>query len=403
MDRKYRILHLITRLELGGAQQNTLFCIEHHDRRRFEVELIAGAGGILDDQARRIAGVRVQLVDYLEHPIAPLTDLRALLRLRAYFKSARIDLVHTHSSKAGILGRLAAFLAGVPVIVHTAHGWSFNNSQPAATRRLYVQLERLAARVTDRILVVASGHRSAGLAHGIGRPDQYRVLRSGIDSSLYRRPTSDGDVVRRELGLDPAAVVVGGVCCLKPQKAPLDFVRAGAAALAEAAEGTELHFVLAGDGELRPAVERLVRELGVEGRFHLLGWRRDVPQLLQAFDVFLLTSLFEGLPRSVLQAMAAGVPVVATAVDGTPEVVEHEATGLLVSPGRPREAARAVLRLIADPALRARLAEAAGRSLTDEFDITEMVRALDRGYLSLLAPDRRAAAERGGMMAGWLA
>jgi glycosyltransferase involved in cell wall biosynthesis len=209
--------------------------------------------------------------------------------------------------------------------------------------------------------------------------------------------------VRRELGLDPAAVVVGGVCCFKPQKAPLDFVRACAAALAKAPDGTDLQFVLAGDGELRSEVRALVRELGIDGRFHLLGWRRDIPQLLQAFDVFLLTSLFEGLPRTVLQAMAAGVPVVATAVDGTPEVVEHESTGLLVDPGHPHEAARELLRLSVDPALRARLSEAARCRLTDEFDINEMVRTLDRGYLSLLAPGRRTAAERGGMMVGWLA
>jgi len=385
---RHRIAHVITRLDLGGAQQNTLFCVGHHDRARFDVELIAGAGGILDADARRIADADVHLVPWLVHPIAPWRDLEAVLRLRRQLRSRRVDLVHTHSSKAGILGRLAARIAGVPVVVHTVHGWSFNDTQPATVQAAYARLERFAARRTNRLVVVAAGDREKGLARGIGRPEQYEVIRSGIDIAEFERPSRPRNEIREQLGFGPEHVVVGTVACLKPQKAPLDFVRAAASAHAR---DPRLRFFVAGDGDLRPALADLVRDLGLDGVVRLLGWRRDVPELLHAMDVFLLTSRFEGLPRTVLQAMAAGVPVVATAVDGTPEVVRDGESGLLVPQGRPDRAAERVLELIADPALRSRCIAGARRVLTSEFDIRRMVRDLDRLYVDLLGPARERA------------
>lgn len=381
MQRKYRILHLITRLDLGGAQQNTLFCTAHHDRERFEVELIAGRGGLLDDDASRIDGARVQIVSWLRHAVTPTQDLGALIRLRNYLKSRRIDLIHTHSSKAGIIGRWAAHLAGVPRVVHTVHGWSFNDTQPPARRRAYINLERSAAKVSDRLIVVASRNKEQGLTLGIGDAAKYELLHSGIDTAEFAHPTVAREQVREDLGFEPDQFVVGSLSCLKPQKAPLDFVRAAAAAHLE---NPRLRFFLAGDGELRPAVEALIGELGLEGVVRVLGWRRDAVDLLHAMDLFLLTSRFEGLPRAVLQAMGAGVPVVATAVDGTPEIVEHERTGLLVPAGRPDDAAAAIVRLAGDSALRSRCIEAARKRLNASFDIRVMVRRLDRLYLSLL-------------------
>ncbi len=378
---KYRIAHVITRLELGGAQQNTLHCVAEHDRERFEAVLVAGAGGVLDADARAIPGARVHLVPWLKHPISPASDLAGLGRLGRLLREERIDLVHTHSSKAGILGRFAARRSGARAVVHTVHGWSFNDMQPAPLRRLYVALERAAARRTDRLVTVSRRDRDRGIALGIGTPERYRVLHSGIDPDRYRRPRGLRETVRRRLGYAPEDVVVGTLACLKPQKAPLDVVRAAAEA-----RGSEprLKFFIAGDGDLRPEVERLAVELGLGDAFRLLGWRRDVPDLLQAMDVFLLTSRFEGLPRAVLQAMAAGVAVVATAVDGTPEVVEDGVTGLLVPPGRPEAAAAAVVRLARDDALRHRCREAAQGRIDDAFDIRRMVRDLDALYLELL-------------------
>jgi glycosyltransferase involved in cell wall biosynthesis len=381
MARKYKLVHLITRLDLGGAQQNTLFCVRHHDRERFDVELVAGRGGVLDEDARAIADAEVRIVPYLKHAISPWSDLTALFRLRSHFRSRGVDLVHTHSSKAGIVGRLAAVLAGVPVVVHTAHGWSFNRTQPSGVRRGFVMLERMAAPVTDRLIMVSQNNLDEGLALRIGRARQYAVVRSGIDVAEFRGMGRGRDTVRAELGCEPHHVLVGTVACLKPQKGPLDFVRAAAAAHARC---DRLRFVMAGDGELRAEVEALARQLGLGGVLRVLGWRRDVADLLHAMDVFLLTSRFEGLPRVVLQAMAAGVPIVATAVGGTPEVVRDGRSGLLVPPESPEMAADRVLELAADPDLRRRYVDEARRALGDTFDIHRMVRDLERVYISLL-------------------
>jgi len=374
-----KVVHLITRLELGGAQQNTLYCVEHHDRTRFSVGLWAGAGGRLDPAARGIADADVRILPWLVHPIAPGKDLGAVARLAAMLSG--VDLLHTHSSKAGILGRAAARLARVRAVVHTVHGWSFNDVQPALTRRFYMEAERAAARVTDRIVCVARADRERGLAMGIGHAAQYRILRSGIDPSLYRPSPGAGVRLRATIGASPEDLVVGSIANFKPQKGPLDFVEAARIAHLR---NPRLRFVVAGDGELRPKVERAIAEAGLGSIVHLLGWRDDVPELLAGLDIFLLTSLFEGLPRVVLQAMAASVPVVATDTGGVREVVSSGVTGVLVPPAHPEEAAEAIVALARDPEGRRRLADAASAALGSEFDIRRMVRDLEELYDELL-------------------
>jgi glycosyltransferase involved in cell wall biosynthesis len=206
-------------------------------------------------------------------------------------------------------------------------------------------------------------------------------LHSGIEFERFATPERKRDEVREELGFGPEHRVVGTIACLKPQKAPLDFVNAAAAAHAL---DNRLRFFIAGDGYLRPVVEALIRERGLQDVVKLLGWRRDITDLLHAMDAFMLISLFEGLPRAVLQAMAAGVPVVATAVDGTPEVVENGVTGLLVPPGRPEAAAARLLEMLDNGELRKVCVEKARMKLTSDFDINRMVRDLDKLYLELL-------------------
>ena len=304
------------------------------------------------------------------------------MRLAAKLRRERVDLVHTHSSKAGIVGRLGAWLAGVPRIVHTAHGWSFNDEQSPATRMMFMTLERMAARITDRLFVVSEADLRKGRMHRIGHPDRSRVLRSGIDAELYREPSRPREELRQELGFAPQDVVVGTLACLKRQKAPLDFVEA--ARLSRQAD-ERLRFFIAGDGPQRRAVETRIAAAGLCDDVKLLGWRNDAPDLLHAMDLFLLTSRFEGLPRAVLQAMAAGVPVIATDVDGTPEVVRDGETGILVPPSRPDAAAQRVVELGSDPGARARLAGEARARFGREFDIVSMVRELDREYLDLLS------------------
>lgn len=329
----------------------------------------------MDARALAIADADVRILPWLVHPIAPFRDAAAVIRLASMLRE--VDLLHTHSSKAGILGRAAARLAGVRAVVHTVHGWSFNDAQEAWRRQAYVEAERAAARWTDRIVCVSRSDAASGLALGIGHPAQYRILRSGIDPALYRPAAGARQRVRAEIGAAEDDVVVGTIANFKPQKGPLDFVEAARLARLK---NRRLRFVFVGDGELRPAVEHAIAQAGLQDAVHLLGWRDDVAELLAAMDLFVLTSLFEGLPRVVLQAMAAKVPVVATDTGGVAEVVVDGETGILVPPGRPARAAEAIATLAGDASARRRMALSSATKLGDEFDIGVMVRELEALY-----------------------
>ena len=378
-DPRAAVCHAITMLELGGAQQNTLYTVGHLDPTRFRAMLVAGPGGILDADAARLPGVAFETCPHLVRPVAPLQDLQALWDLWRRFRRLRPTIVHTHSSKAGIVGRLAAFLAGTPVIVHSVHGWGFHPRQRSAERVLFTLLEWTAALVTSRLVAVSTANAQRGAALGIAPLERFTVIRSGIELAAHRAAADNGRL-RSELGLAPDTPLAGMVACLKPQKAPLDFV---AVAARVAAQVPGSHFVFAGDGELRAQLEQAVGAAGLRGRFHALGWRRDPEFIVGDLSVLVLTSLHEGLPRVVPEAMAAGRPVVATAVDGTPEAVRDGVTGFLHPPGDVEGLAASTARLLVDREL-ARAMGAKARTLVDEWDIDEMVRRQEDMYEELL-------------------
>ena len=384
---KARVIHLITKLELGGAQGNTLHTARRLDRARFSVALWSGDGGILNAEARAIPELDFEIIPPLAREVDPIRDAQAFFllcrKLRAEIKKhAPLPVIlHTHSSKAGILGRLAARLAGVPLVVHTYHGFGFNAFQPWPVRALYVFLERLAGKYSRALVAVSRSNLEEAVRRGLCPREKIRLIRSGVAvENFYPRPF-DRAAQRREMGVKPEALLVTMVACLKPQKAPLDFARVAAKI---AAAVPEAEFVLAGDGELRPALEKLAAELGLADRFHLLGWRRDVPEILWASDLLVLTSYWEGLPRVYPEALAAGVPVVGTRVDGAAEAVVDNETGFLFPPGDAAGMAEKAIALLRDPKARARLA-AAGKSRVDEFDIRHLAPAQEALYEALLA------------------
>ena len=377
------VVHIITQLELGGAQQNTLTTVARLDRARFAPQLVCGMGGMLDDEARRL-GVPLHFLPDLVRPVSPGRDLRARRAIAGILRplaQAGPVVVHTHSSKAGILGRAAAASVGARPVVHTVHGFGHEALRPGLQRAVGLWMERRAARQTDAFLSVSRANIERGRALGLFADRPVHLVRSGIDVADFGRASQLRDAARAGLGVPAGAPLIGMIACLKPQKAPLDFV-ALAAEVARARP--EARFVLAGDGELRPDVERAVAAAGLGARFALLGWRRDVPALLGALDVLVLTSLWEGLPRVCPQAMAAGKPIVASAVDGTPEAVVDGRNGFLFEAGDVRRASESVLRLVREPGLAARLG-AAGRAAVAEFDEGLMVAEQERIYAALLA------------------
>src|SRR5215475_10131586 len=326
------ICHVITKLELGGAQEVALYAVSHLDRRRFRPVLIAGPGGLLTEEARRLPGVETIIVSSLGRHIHAISDLLALVRLVLLFRRLRPAIVHTHSSKAGILGRWAAWFARVPVILHTIHGYGITPAQPFWLRRCLILLERVTGWITSHWIAVAQADRKAGMQWGLFDELHVSVVRPGIDPKPFVTALSPPDRkrLRAEFGASPDDWLIGTVTCLKPQKAPEDFV-----AVASRVCETMPHarFVLIGDGELRPSIEALVEQYGLKNRVHLAGWRRNISTAMKAFDAFLLTSHWEGLPRVLLEARAAGIPVVATRVGGVEEVIVEGRHGWLCRAG----------------------------------------------------------------------
>lgn len=385
----HSVCHIITKLELGGAQQNTLFTVAHLDRRRFRPILVTGESGMLDADGEALAGVDVFRIPTLCREITPTKDVRTLYTLTILLKRMKPDIVHTHSSKAGILGRIAARLAGVPVIVHTIHGFGFTPFQSSLRRRFLIETERAAARVTTRFISVSEANCQQGMALGLFSHEQCVVIRSGVDLQAIRRVAIDRERTQRALGLEPGRPVVGMVAPMKPQKSPVDFVRV-AAAVHDVR--SDVAFLYVGDGELRARVESEAERLGVRRSLRLLGWRRDVWEILRCLDVFVLTSLWEGLPRVYLEALASGVPVVGTRVDGAEEVIRDGENGYLCSPGDVAGIADRVLILLNNEWLRQTLSARGAATLTDEFDIWQMVRRQEEEYDRLLGvgvTDRR--------------
>ena len=388
MGKRAAIIHIITALELGGAQQTTLHTVTHLDRKRYLPLLICGPEGLLLSEARSMPDVSVRICPHLVRPVSPLKDLRAFIYLWRILRQEKAAhpgpvIVHTHSSKAGILGRWAAFCAGIPVRIHTVHGFGIHPYQRWMARSIFTLAEILTGRITTRMVYVSRENLLQGIGMGISRPSNSLIIRSGIDWERFagiNGKKGGKEFLQKALNIKENGFVVGMIACLKPQKAPLDFVR-----MADRVKRAlpDTHFALVGDGVLRSAVEELVRAFGLEGHMHLTGWRRDIPRLLAGFDILALTSLWEGLPKVVVEAQAAGLPVVVTKTAGVDEVVREGETGFLVPPGRPGIMASRVIELLNDPHLRTRMGRNA-RSVSREFDLKEGLKMHECLYTDLI-------------------
>ncbi len=358
------------------------------DRDRYESVIVAPAGGALFGRAEQ-EGLGIAQLRWFSggRRVYPGADRRALRELEDVL--AGFDVVHTHAGRAGALGRVAARRVGVSVVVHTLHGFPFNEFQPWWVRRGLLALERRLARLTDFFLTDGTFVASEAVRLGIAAPDRVRALVSSIDpvaavSGEARR------AARRVLGVPEGVRVVGTAARLARQKAPLDLVRAFAAL------PSDVWLVWLGDGELRGRVESLVSRLGLAGRVVLAGDRSDVGELLPAFDVFCLSSLWEGLPCSLVEAMSCGVPAVATAVNSVPELVVPGRTGLLARPGDPGSLAVGLRWMLEEPVRAAEMAVEARALVGQQYRPEQIGPDLMTVYETALA---RARAERTGVEA----
>ena len=379
MPRPVRIAHIITRLDSGGSTESTLLTAAAFGPPDFESWLIHGpsrARPAMGDAAGTLGSVRFAEIPTLRRDVAPLGDARALLVLYRLLRRGGFDIVHTHTSKAGFLGRLAARLARVPRILHTPHGHVFYGYFGPAATRAFIALERWAAGFTERILTLTDAEAAQHLALGVGRPGQFLTIPSGVDLARVRTAAATGPPVRAGLGVDAGAPLVGAASRLAPVKGLTHLVGAMPEILRRCPRA---HLAIVGDGEERPALEAQAAALGVGHRVHFLGFREDIEAVIAALDVFALPSLNEGMGRVLIAAMALGVPVVATRVGGVPDVVEDGRQGLLVPPADPAALAEAIAAILGD-GMRAAAMGAMGRARAERFSLEVMLRRLAALY-----------------------
>jgi glycosyltransferase involved in cell wall biosynthesis len=346
------------------------------DPDRYEVWVAGCEGGPLWERAEA-AGLRTVQLKRFKETISPLDDATVLAQLVSLIRRERFDIVHTHSAKGGFLGRLAAWLCRTPIILYTFHGFSYHDFMGAGRRGLYLLLERATRGMTDHFFAVAPRVAQEAVTMRLARPGRVTVAPSAVE--LDRMPHGADPSVRRRLGIEDTGPIVGTVGRLDFQKAPVDFVRMAAAV---SKHHPEAHFVMVGDGHLEAEAKREARRLGVDVVF--MGFQQDAPELAAAFDVFVISSLYEGLGRALTEALATGRPVVATAVNGVPDLIEPGSTGLLAPPRRPDALARCVLWLLDHPKLADRMGEAGRARVFSTFAPEQMCRTIAGVYAELL-------------------
>jgi glycosyltransferase involved in cell wall biosynthesis len=390
-----KICHIITKLELGGAQQNTLYTVKTLDRKHFTPLLITGSKGILIEEANRYQHVRKYYLAELVREIRPVKDIRALYKIWRVLRREKREtphiplIVHTHSSKAGILGRWAAKCAGVHWIIHSIHGFGFHDYQPSLVRWTFIVLERFTAKITTHFIAVSEANIEKGVRLGLFPRSCVSLIRSGIDIARFQNccnqpaPTivESREKKKQELHIPLHKKIVGMIACFKPQKAPLDFVR-----VMKIVANTvpDVHAVMIGDGALRSQIEAMIARYQLEKTISLLGWRTDIQELLPLCQLLVLTSLWEGLPRVCPQAMASGIPIIATNVNGIPEVVHNGVNGFLFQPGDIQKCAEKIVYLLVNPDIAKNMGKQ-GQKMVEEFDIRRMVQQQEALYHSLVS------------------
>jgi len=381
-----RVTHVITRLIVGGAQENTIASVFGlRARPGVEVNLISGpTTGPEGSLVSLVADVPqlLTVVPELVRPVRPWKDVLALRRLGAHFRARQPDIVHTHSGKAGILGRLAARRAGVPVIVHTIHGPSFGSFQNALDNALFLAAERYAGKFTTHFVSVARAMTEQYLAAGIARPMQYTRIFSGFPLEPFLSIPDDAQL-RRQLGIGPGDFVLGKIARLFKLKGHDDLF---AVAPQLVKRCPQMKFLLVGDGRWRSRFERAARASGLAQHFIFAGLvpPQDVARYVGIMDALVHLSLREGLPRALPQALAAAKPVVAYDCDGAREICLENETGFLIQPGDLPRLTERLVQLARDAALRERLGRRGQQLVRQWFSVERMVDELYALYMKLL-------------------
>jgi len=318
---KKKILFIITHLELGGAQKQLLSLIENLDRDKYSLYLCAGDDGYFKSKFKAVAFLKVYFVPELVRRISPLNDLIAFVKLYFFIRKNGFDIVHTHSPKASILGRWAAYLAGVKSIIYTAHGWPFHDQLNPLLAKLYILLEKITALITKKIIVVSSSDLGKALKNKVSSTDKCVIIHYGVDIKwaeqiFLKRKTSP-----------PAINLIINISCLKPQKGLSYFLDVAEIILRKRGDA---RFSIIGDGPLNEKIKQEIEKRKLKKEVALEGWKDDTAGALSRASVMVITSLWEGLPLAVIEAVISGVPVVATDTGGVLDILKDNNNGIIL-------------------------------------------------------------------------
>jgi len=381
--KKLKVLQLITRLDKGGSAENTFLTATGLDKNNYQVTLMSGpvedAG---QDRKKEIgeSGIRHIFIPELVRNISLINDFIAFLKIYRVLRKEKFDIVHIHTSKAGLLGRLAAKLARTPIIIHTPHGHVFFGYFGSFKTKMFILLEKLASCLTDKIVALTNGEKEDYLAYKVARKEKLAVISSGVDLNRYKEPSSEEKKnFKKELGVLENSLVVGTVGRLVPVKGPESLIEASKIIVSKY---PDTYFLFVGDGPLRQSLEMKAIQIGLKKNIIFLGWRDDVSKIISIFDIFVLPSLNEGMGRVLVEAMALQKPIVASRVGGIPDLVSHGKNGFLVPPKNPMKLAKYIMILLEDQGKRETMG-LAGQETISNFSKEKMIEDTEKLYEEL--------------------
>jgi glycosyltransferase involved in cell wall biosynthesis len=383
MKRKIKVCHIITKMVYGGASLGTLTLAENLSTEIFENTIICGPqsndeGNLLQVVPR--SKLSIIVIKEMVREINPIKDVRLFLKLMHFIKENKYDIIHTHGSKAGVIGRLAAAVVRAPAVLYTVHGWGLK-AAPLIFREIFRFVEGILATITTKILFQTEADMKEATLYRVGTQDQYILIGNGIDLNPFTEyDRIRAREIREELKLHKKRVV-GTVGRVSPAKNPIGFISIAERLLKET---QDVIFLFVGGGEMLDEARRRVRDLHLESDIIFLGVRRDIPELLSNFDVFILPSLWEGMPRSVIEALTLSKPVVAYGVGGLAEIIEDGRNGFIVSLNHIDKFVKSVKYLLENPVLCEKMGRM-GRTIAQRYDVSNVVEKTKSLYLQLAA------------------
>jgi len=375
MSKKIKLLHVITHLPIGGAQDNTLYTVELLDKVKYDISLSCNLNGELVSRAKKVKHLKLYDVPNLRREVSIINDIRAFLYLYKLIKKENFTIIHTHSSKAGFLGRIAAMLNKTPIVIHTIHGFAFHDYMNSFKKNIFIYLEKLSAKWTHGLITVSNLNKKKVVDLGIAPIEKLKNIYSGIDLTLFINEKNDQ--FRKELNLDSNHLLLGSVGRLSNQKDPITMIEAFCIVIKRFPNA---HLTLVGEGELRDEILIKIDQLQLNGRVHLTGNKNDPWKIYHSLDLFIMSSIYEGLGRSITEALSCGVPVVCTSVEGVPEIVRDNETGILVPPKDPGALATGIINSLNDMDNAKKMAEEGRKFVNENFDVNKMVDDIDFLY-----------------------